>query len=111
FMPAILHALGLSGVSGPFEGLLQSFLNFIPKLVGATLVFVVGYFIAKFVRMILTNFLQSIGTDRFAEKLNLSNVLKGTTISKVVGTIVFVLIMIPVDRKITRLNSSHVSIS
>lgn len=96
FMPAILHALGLSGVSGPFEGLLQSFLNFIPNLIGAALVFIVGYFIAKFVRMILTNFLQSIGTDRFAEKLNLSNVLKGTTISKVIGTIVFVLIMIPV---------------
>lgn len=96
FMPAILHALGLSGVSGPFEGLLQSFLNFIPKLVGATIVFVVGYLIAKFVRMVLTNFLQSIGTDRFADKLNLSTVLKGTTISRVVGTIVFILLMIPV---------------
>lgn len=72
FMPAILHALGLSGVSGPFEGLLQSFLNFIPKLVGAVIIFAVGYIIAKIIRTILTKLLKSVGTDRIAEKLKVS---------------------------------------
>ena len=28
FVPAILHALGLSGISGPFEGMLASFMTF-----------------------------------------------------------------------------------
>ena len=96
FMPAILHALGLSGVSGPFEGLLQSFLNFIPKLVGAAIIFAVGYFIAKIIRTILTKLLETVGVNRFAEKLKLSQLIKGTSISSVIGTIVFVLIMIPV---------------
>lgn len=96
FMPAVLHALGLSGVSGPFEGLLQGFLNFIPKLVGAALIFAVGLIVAKIIRVILTKFLESIGTDRFADKLQLSSFLKGTSLSKLVGTIVFILIMIPV---------------
>ena len=96
FMPAVLHALGLSGVSGPFEGLLQGFLNFIPKLVGAALIFAVGYIVAKIIRVILTKFLESIGTDRFAEKLKVSSFLKGTSLSKLIGTIVFILIMIPV---------------
>ena len=96
FMPAVLHALGLSGVSGPFEGLLQGFLNFIPKLVGAALIFAVGFIVAKIIRVILTKFLESIGTDRFADKLQLSSFLKGTSLSKLVGTIVFILIMIPV---------------
>ena len=96
FMPAVLHALGLSGVSGPFEGLLQGFLNFIPKLVGAALIFAVGYIVAKIIRVILTKFLESIGTDRFAERLKVSSFLKGTSLSKLVGTIVFILIMIPV---------------
>lgn len=96
FMPAILHALGLSGVSGPFEGLLQSFLNFIPKFVGAAIIFVVGYFIAKIIRSILINLLESIGADKFADRLKLSQFIKGTTASKLIGTIVFVLIMIPV---------------
>ncbi|QUW20982.1 mechanosensitive ion channel [Sporosarcina sp. Marseille-Q4063] len=96
FMPAVLHALGLSGVSGPFEGLLQGFLNFIPKLVGAAIIFVVGFIVAKIIRVILTKFLESIGTDRFADKLKISSFLKGTSLSKLVGTIAFILIMIPV---------------
>ena len=96
FMPAVLHALGLSGVSGPFEGLLQGFLNFIPKLVGAAIIFAVGFIIAKIIRTILTKFLESIGIDRFADKLKIATFIKGTSISKLVGTIVFILIMIPV---------------
>ncbi|MBO1913491.1 mechanosensitive ion channel, partial [Microvirga sp. 3-52] len=96
FMPAVLHALGLSGVSGPFEGLLQGFLNFIPKLVGAAIIFAVGFIVAKIIRVVLTKFLESIGTDRFANKLKLSSFLKGTSLSQLVGTIVFILIMIPV---------------
>jgi hypothetical protein len=96
FMPAVLHALGLSGVSGPFEGLLQGFLNFIPKLVGAALIFAVGFIIAKIIRVILTKFLESIGTDRFANKIKVSSFIKGTSLSKLVGTVAFILIMIPV---------------
>lgn len=96
FMPAVLHALGLSGVSGPFEGLLQGFLSFIPKLVGAAIIFAVGFIIAKIIRTILTKFLESIGIDRFADKLKVSTFIKGTSISKLVGTIAFILIMIPV---------------
>lgn len=96
FMPAILHALGLSGVSGPFEGLLQSFLSFIPKFVGAAIIFVVGYFIAKILRTIITKLLEGIGANKLADKLKLSQVLKGTTVANLIGTIVFVLVMIPV---------------
>lgn len=96
FMPAVLHALGLSGVSGPFEGLLQGFLSFIPKLVGAALIFVVGFIIAKIIRTILTKFLESVGTDRLADKFNISSFIKGISVSKLVGTIAFIIIMIPV---------------
>lgn len=96
FMPAVLHALGLSGVSGPFEGLLQGFLSFIPKLVGAALIFVVGFIVAKIIRTVLTKFLESLGTDRLADKFNISSFIKGTSVSKLVGTIVFIVIMIPV---------------
>ena len=96
FMPAVLHALGLSGVSGPFEGLLQGFLNFIPKLVGAVLIFAVGFIVARIIRTILTKLLESIGTDRLAARLKISTYIKGTSASKLVGTIAFILIMIPV---------------
>lgn len=94
FVPAILHALGLSGISGPFEGMLGSFMHFIPKLVGAALIFAVGWVVAKIVRTIVTKLLESVGVDRYAHKLKSSS--KGTSISGIIGTIVFVLIMLPV---------------
>ncbi|MGN7385844.1 mechanosensitive ion channel [Sporosarcina sp. SAFN-015] len=94
FVPAILHALGLSGISGPFEGMLASFMHFIPKLVGAALIFAVGWVVAKIVRTIVTKLLESVGVDRFSHKLKSGS--NGTSISGIIGTIVFVLIMLPV---------------
>ncbi|MFL9651216.1 MULTISPECIES: mechanosensitive ion channel [Exiguobacterium] len=95
-LPAVLDALGLRGISGPFEDLLNSFLAFIPKLVAAALIFAIGYVVAKIVRDILTKFLEAAGLNRFAEKLHLADYVKGSSLAKAVGTIVFILIMIPV---------------
>lgn len=97
FIPAILNALGIDGLSGPFEGMLASFFNFIPKLVSAAIVFFIGWFVAKLVRNLLEKFLQSAGADRLADRLNISSFFEGSSISKVVGIIAFILIMIPVS--------------
>ncbi len=95
-LPAVLDALGLRGVSGPFENLLNSFLGFIPKLVAAALIFAIGYVVAKIVRDILTKFLEAAGLDRLAERFHLSDYVKGSSLAKAIGTIVFIFIMIPV---------------
>lgn len=97
FIPAILNALGIDGLSGPFEGMLASFFNFIPKLVSAAIVFFIGWFVAKLVRNLLEKFLQSAGADRLADRLNIASFFEGSSISKVVGIIAFILIMIPVS--------------
>ena len=97
FIPAVLNALGIDGLSGPFEGMLASFFNFIPKLVSAAIVFAIGWFVAKLVRNLIEKFLQSAGADRLADKLKISSFIEGTSVSKVVGVVAFVLIMIPVS--------------
>lgn len=97
FIPAVLNALGIDGLSGPFEGMLASFFHFIPKLVSAAIVFVIGWFVAKLVRNLIEKFLHSAGADRLADKLKISSFLEGSSVSKVVGVIAFVLIMIPVS--------------
>lgn len=96
FIPAILSALNLRGISGPFEGLLNGFMNFIPNLIGAALIFAVGYLVAKIVRDILTKFLEAAGLNKLAQRMHISDYVKGTSLAKAVGTIVFILIMIPV---------------
>jgi hypothetical protein len=96
FLPGVLAALNIAGVSGPFTEMLHSFLAFIPKLFAAAIIFIVGWFVAKIVRDIVTNLLAAIGTERAAERFGISKLFQGTTVSSVIGTIVFVLIMIPV---------------
>ncbi len=96
FLPAVLGALDMEGISEPFAGMLNSILSFIPKLFAAALIVLIGWVIARLVSNILSNFLKSIGTEKLTEKLKLNRVFQGTTVSDVIGTIAFVLIMIPV---------------
>ena len=96
FIPAVLSALGIDGLSGPFEGMIASFFHFIPKLISAALVFVIGWFLAKLVRNLIEKFLHAAGADRLADKWKISSFFEGTSVSKVIGIIAFVLIMIPV---------------
>ncbi|NRG46323.1 mechanosensitive ion channel [Bacillus sp. CRN 9] len=95
FLPAVLDALNLQGIAGPFSSMLDSLLAFLPKLIAAALILLVGWFIAKIVRNIVTNFLAAIGTEKLTAKLGLSRLFEGTSLSAVIGTIVYVLILIP----------------
>ncbi|MDN4495579.1 mechanosensitive ion channel [Ureibacillus aquaedulcis] len=95
FLPAVLGALNLNGIVGPFTGMLESILAFLPKLLAAALILLVGWFIAKIVRDIVTNFLQAVGSEKLTAKLGLTRLLTGTSLASVIGTAVFVLILIP----------------
>lgn len=96
FLPAVLSALNIDGLSEPFSNMLASVLNFIPKLIAAAIIFAIGWIAATIVKKILSKFLESIGTDRLAAKLKISQFFSGTSVSNVIGIIAFVLIMLPV---------------
>lgn len=96
FLPAVLSALGIDAISEPLEGMLTGLFAFLPKLLGAAIILFVGWLVAKIVKEILVNFLASIGTDRLASKLGAERALQKTSLSQIVGTIVYVFILIPV---------------
>lgn len=96
FIPGVLAALNIHGVSGPFGGMLENILAFIPKLLAAALILLVGWFVAKIIRDLVTGLLKTVGTEKFAHRLGLQKLLGDTSLSSVIGTIVFVLIMIPI---------------
>lgn len=93
FLPGVLGALNIEGVSGPVAGILSGVLSFIPKLFAAALIVFVGWLIAKITRDILSNFLNSIGTEKLGERFGLKK--EGTSLSNIVGNIAFILILIP----------------
>jgi len=96
FIPGVLSALNIGGVAEPFGGMLQSILAFIPKLLAAALIFFIGWLVARIIRDLVTGLLKTVGTEKLASRLGLEKVLGGTSLSSVIGTIVFVLIMIPI---------------
>lgn len=95
FLPAILDALDLQGLLQPIQGLLNEILAILPNILAAVLIGVVGWFVARIVRLVVTNLLTATGIDRVGEKIGLSRATGGQGLSWLIGYIVYVLILIP----------------
>lgn len=93
---AILNVLDLSGVMAPVQTLLNSIMGFIPNLIGAALIFFIGLMVARIVRDIVVTALQTVDFDKWANKGGVDNVTGNSAISNTIGTIVYVLIIIPI---------------
>lgn len=96
FLPMILSTLELTGLLEPVQALLNKALAFLPNLFAALVALVVGWFIAHLVRRIVTNLLAAAGADRLGEETGVSRALGQTSLSGAIGTVVYVLILIPV---------------
>ena len=93
FLPALLSALGMSGLIQPVQGVVDELLAAIPKAFAAALILVIGWFIARIVRQIVTNLLAAANADQLGERIGLDP--KTRRLSELVGTIVYILVLIP----------------
>lgn len=105
FLPGVLNPLNISGITQPLSSMIGEFLNFLPYLIGAAVIVLIGWLIAKIVRDILTNLLRAVGLDKLSERIGFSEMLGGTRLSSIIGTIVFILILIPT--MVTALKKLH----
>jgi len=96
FFPAILSTLGLEGLLRPVQGMMNKILDFLPNIVTAALILLVGWFVARIVQRIVTSLLEAIGADRLSERSGLASLLGKQRISGVIGLIIYVLILIPI---------------
>ena len=71
-------------------------LGFLPNLLAAGVILVVGWFVARVVRLIVTNLLAATGADNLSEKTGLAGVLGKLQLSGFLGLLAYVLIFIPV---------------
>jgi len=92
----ILQVLGLGGVAGPVDSLLENTVAFLPNLLWAGLIFFIGMMVARIARDIVVTALQTVDFDKWANRGGVDNVTGNSAISKTIGTIVYVLIAIPV---------------
>jgi len=92
FLPAILGALKLEGLLNPVRDMVDEVLAVLPNLFAAVVFGVVGWFVARVLRNMVSGLLEAAGADKLGERAG----LKGTmTLSKLVGLIVFILVLVP----------------
>lgn len=94
FVPAIFNVLGLSSVTGPINALLNTVWNYVPNVVGAVIVLVVGFMIAKLVRQLLIPVFDKLSINKLQEKAGIE-VSGADKLSFTLAYIVYVLILIP----------------
>ncbi len=92
----VLQVLELDGVAGPINNLLNNMMDVVPNLLGAGILLFVGLMIAGIVRDIAVTAMQTVDLDKWASKGGVENVTGNNAISKTIGTIIYVLIAIPV---------------
>ena len=95
FLPAVLNALKLNGTLEPIQGMLNEILALLPNILGAVIIAAVFWFIANIVKRIVTNLLAATGVDNIGRKAGLGAGGRGQSLSSILGTVVFVLILIP----------------
>lgn len=95
FLPLVLGVLDLQGPLQPVQNLLDQILGALPNILKAVLIGVVGWFVARIVRGIVTNLLSATGADQIGAKFGLSRSTGGQSLSWLIGTVVYVLILIP----------------
>jgi hypothetical protein len=97
---ALTSALGLLGMEStvaPLTNMVDLFLAFLPNLVGAGLIFGIGYIFASIARRAVTSVLTVARLDTLIEKAGLAQVTNMQTLPNVIGLLVFVLILLPVS--------------
>ncbi len=96
FLVPILDTLGLQQALQPVEVLVTEVISILPNILGAVLIAAVGWFVANIVRRIVTNLLAATGIDDLGRQFGLSRATGAQSLSSIIGTIVYVLILIPV---------------
>ncbi len=96
FLPAILAALQLPGLTAPIQAMLKKAVGFLPNIFTAALILTVGWFVAKALQRIVTGLLASAGADLLSERAGLAPALGPQGLSNMIGLIIYTLILIPV---------------
>ncbi len=93
FLPMVLNAWQLQGLLEPVQGMVDDMLAFLPNIVAATVIGVVGWLLARVVRGLVSNLLEATRLQAGLQDMGLN---PDTHVPRMIGTVVFLLIFVPV---------------
>lgn len=95
-LPGLLETLELRGLLDPVNVMMSRIMGFLPNLVGAVVVFAIGFLVARILRQIVSGLLRAAGSERLADRLGLSTSLGEQGLAGLLGSMVFALVLLPV---------------
>ena len=95
FVPAIFTTLGAGNASEPLISLLNDIWGFVPNIIAAIIILIVGFLLARLARDLLAPALRKTKIDTLQEKAGIK-VEDSSRLSTTLAYIVYVLIIIPV---------------
>ncbi len=93
---AALGVLNLGGVVTPLNTLLNQVAAFLPGVLGAALIFFIGFVVATLAKRVVEAALTAAGADAWLDRVGLTRSTGSSGVSSAIGTLVFVLILIPI---------------
>ena len=96
FVPGIFSALGADSIAAPILNMLNTIWTYIPNILGAVIILIAGFLIARLVRSLLVPVFDKIRIDKLQEKAGIEVGDQRSKLSNALAYIVYVLILIPV---------------
>lgn len=93
FLPSVLTALGIASIAEPIQQIFNDLFGYIPEVLAAVLLGLIGWFIARIIRQVVTGLLKAIGTDNLGKRVGLTD---ERSLSEIFGSIIYIIIMIVV---------------
>ncbi len=93
---AALNVLELGPVVAPLNDMVRGFLTYLPSVVGAALIFFIGFVLATIVRRMVEATVDAVELDRRLVDAGLTHTPRGPGLTRLLGILVFTLIIIPV---------------
>lgn len=93
---AALTALDQQDVVRPLNDMVSNFLAYLPQVVGAALIFFIGFVLATIVRRMVEATIDAVELDRRLVDAGLTHTPRGPGMARLLGILVFTLIIIPV---------------
>ena len=89
--------LGLAGATGPLGDMLRGFGQAVPRIIGAGLIFFLGYVLAKVAKKAIEAVVTASHIERFSTRVGAAAPSDPAMLPRTIGGIVFALIIIPVS--------------
>ena len=96
FLPAILNALNIYGITQPLQSMFEEFLTFVPNLLAAAVILFAGLWAANIARRAIKALTIAGKINELGDKFEISGLLHNGSLSAMVGWTVYVLIALPV---------------